>query len=548
MRRNLPPLVSIVLSIICAVVFVGMPQIATFAAFPFFILVWGAMQRRGSVFEASLPIRGRDILAVRLIWILVLLWLPIAAWTYAAINGRAHEYPLSRVVDVGFLFTLAALLPYAIQPKRVDEPPFWITAALWIGLAGASAIIVYLLPADVALEALVIATVVVARVIWMRVPDALELAPREADVPRRATLTMRAPTSHALSRGQPWKPVLLSLFHGPRTSGGARSFLAFFMYAGMFMYGAGGRFQLNLLIYLTLPIVMAREATAWLAAFPISNRVRLWCVLVPGVVLSMGSYAAGRVTLPRLFHFPQSMRTGAPQSADDLYNLTRVPLEFWHRAPLGGDARIVAPWGETAIEDTFSILGQRLVNPYTTHPGSSAQYVEWQFRRATTAVYGHPMSIENYKRLEHDGTLPPDVLSSARMEILNVGSFTAIALLLVLLIEMACWHRIATNRARSFAVRSIAGFPVLLMVVNFIYGRYPASDVVTPIVERALLRASSALPSSLAVTALVAVLPVVAVYALLEWQIARSEWVGAKPSTTRLGRFLSRPVRGFQTS
>jgi hypothetical protein len=69
----------------------------------------------------------------------------------------------------------------------------------------------------------------------------------------------------------------------------------------------------------------------------------------------------------------------------------RVPPHLW--VPVWGDppARVVAPWGESVAPQTVDVvegLPLRLWKPYTTAPGSSAEFVAWQIARAAARLHG----------------------------------------------------------------------------------------------------------------------------------------------------------------
>ncbi len=545
MRRNPPELRAIFFSIVAAAAFYMLPQAARFAGIPFFVIAWAAMPQRGTTFDATLPIRGRDIFASQVLWALPLLWLPIIAWIFAPHAGNFRDVPVSYMLDALAVITLATLLPYAVRPAEINDLPFLIIGALWAGLAAVSAAIVYLLPPDVALEALVVAIVVAARVIWMRVPDTLEIAPRKAAAVKPARLVIYESQPGKAHNARAWKPLLWSLIRNGENPRGEPSLYALLILAVFFMYGVAGvdRFQPYVFIFLTSTLSTARNGTKWLAAYPLSNRVRLWCVLVPGVIVALLCLQLGMFTSRLFFHQHRSMARYAPEVPYDRDNVTRVPLEYWLRSTGGVVPTITSPWGDVSVADTFSVPGLTLYNPYSTRTGNSARFIEWQFGRATTAVYGHPMSIASYKRNEENGTLPPRVLDSPSMRILNLAVIIALALLVAAANELTFSRRLAGKGTRKFVLQMSVLSPFLaLLAVELKYGRYPASEVVVPLVEHALWRLTQLLPSNLVLLTLIAAMPALALYALLEWQFGESEYVGVHTSSWRAGRTLTRPL------
>jgi hypothetical protein len=549
MRRNPPELRAIVFSILSAAAFYMLPQAARFAGIPFFVIAWAAMPQRGTTFDATLPIRGRDILASQVLWALPLLWLPLIAWIFAPNAGNVRDVPVSYMLDALAVTTLATLLPYAVRPAEISDLPFLIIGALWVGLAAVSAAIVYLLPPDVALDAFVVAIVVAARVIWMRVPDTLEIAPRKAAVVKPAHLVIYESQQGKARKAHAWKPLLWSLIRNGENARGEQSLYALLILFVFFMYGmaAVDRFQPYVILYLMMSLSMARNGTKWLAAYPLSNRMRLWCVLVPGIIVGLLCLQLGMFTSRLFFHEHRSMGRYAPEVPYDRDNVTRVPLEYWPHSRGGVVPTITSSWGDIAVADTFSVAGLTLYNPYSTRTGNSARFIEWQFGRATTAVYGHPMSIASYKRAEENGTLPPRVLDSPSMRILNLAIIIALALGVAASSELTFSRRLAGRGIRSFVLQLSVMSPFLaLLGVELEYGRYPASEVVVPIVEHALWRLTQILPTNLVLLTLIAAMPALAIYALLEWQFGESENVAAHASVWKAGRTPTRPLAYFR--
>lgn len=549
MRRNPPQLRAIVLSTVAAAAFYLVPQAAPFAGIPLFVIAWGAMPQRGTTFDATLPIRGRDIFASQVLWALPLLWLPLIAWIFAPVAGNARDIPVRYMVDALAVTTLATLLPYAVRPAQINDLPFLIVGALWTGVAAVSAAVVYLLPPDVALDALLVAIIVAARFIWMTVPDTLEIAPRKAARVKPARLVIHDSQPGKARKAHALKPLLWSMVRNAENARGELSFAALLIFAVFFVLGvaAGDRFQPYVIIYLTIPLTMARSGTKWLAAYPLSNRIRLWCVLVPGVVVGLLCLQLGMFASPLLFHEPRSMARNAPEVPNDRDNITRVPLEYWSH--VAGDVipTITSPWGDAIVADTFSVAGLTLYNPYSTRTGNSARFIEWQFARATTAVYGHPISIASYRHDVENGTLPARVLDSSSMRILNIGIIIALALLVAAANELAFSRHLAGKGSRTFVLQLVALLPFLAPIgMELKYGRYPASEVVAPLVEHGLWRLMQQLPTNLVLLTLIAAIPALVLYALLEWQFGESENVKAHTTGWTPARTLTRPLAYFR--
>jgi hypothetical protein len=550
MRRNLPNPISALLSIIVSILFATMPnsrespRFTAVASVAFFLLIWSAMPRRGTVLEAALPVRGRDAIAARAIWTFLLLVLPLAIRLIEALAHGRSDPPISLLLDLIAVLAIAVVLPYAIRPGEQSDPPFGLTFVFWLALAAVSAVVIRSLPADVALEALLVTAVVTVRVTWKRIPDVMEIAPREARAVRQRSATNRASSVEQRFLPRAWRPVLRSLFFGTE-----QSFVSLLLYPALFILGTGGRIQPVLLLYIVLPLEVSRYNTRWLTAFPISNRARLWCVVMPGILLGLTSLALGRIAGPLLFDERPSLSEGAPRDSRDPDGGTRVPLELWRQASIGSDPVVIAPWGEMARADTLTIARAMLYNPYSTGDSSSARFREWQFERATTALYGRPLSREQYDHYAAGRMLPPTVLASMRMRVLNACAFVALLLLLAFVNELLRSLRRGRGGARFYVIQVIAAaLFVALIALDSHYSSRGLHTVVQQIVEMFLWRISSVLPESLVATSLLAALPVVAIYALLERQFGRAEVLNRRVRSTRWSRFLARPIQNLGSS
>lgn len=551
MRRNLPRASAVVFSLAAAAAFYLIPDFADVANVPFFVIAWAALPQRGSIFDATLPIRGREIVFAQILWALPLLWFPLVAYGLGPDSLGTHRAPLEYLFEAAAAIALGTMLPYAVRPAQVNDLPFWILGVVWAGVAAGSAATAYLLPPAVAVCILFAASLIAARLVWVTVPDAMETAPRRATAVKPLKPTLRSSASGTGATWNAWKPLFWTMFTSGDSARSGQAFRVVFIYVALFMLGtiSVGRFHADTIIYVMLPIVVARSGTRWLSAFPLSNRFRLWCVLLPGVVLSLAFLGLGRATSSLFLHSSESMSRNAPYLDGDRDNITRVPLEYWQRAVGGVPPRIESPWGDVAIADTFSVASAMLFNPYTTHEGESARFIEWQLARATTAVYGLPIGVSDYKRREREGTLPARKRDTATMQILNVAGIIAVSLLLVLATEVAIWHRLVGRGAITFVVRAILIVPFFAyFAINLKFGRYPASEVIDPLFEHALWRLTQTLPAKPFAIATIAVIPVIAIYALLEWQFGASENLMPQKSTSRLGRALARPLPHFHTS
>ena len=206
-RRNLPEPLALFFAAFAAYSLYEAPMIAPVAGIPFFLMLWSAQPKRGSTFEGTLPIRGRDICAARVLSHLALMTLPLAAWMYASFISPTPALPMSRVVSAPLLVLLALVLPYAIEPNELYEVAFLKVAAVWIAMAAVCGAALWLLPADVAFEALLISVVVAGYSIWMRIPDGLEAWPRKLMRAKPSTTARPASEPRHTFLRPTWLPI-----------------------------------------------------------------------------------------------------------------------------------------------------------------------------------------------------------------------------------------------------------------------------------------------------------------------------------------------------
>jgi hypothetical protein len=214
---------------------------------------------------------------------------------------------------------------------------------------------------------------------------------------------------------------------------------------------------------------------------------------------------------------------GGPRSqARTDFNLD-VDFEFWHRAPNGQALVISSPWGETAHANTFRILGMTFYNAFSVESRNSERFLEWQFERATDAVYGRVIRLPDYEAAARAGLTP--VTARPRVQILGLATDLLAVLILVYVTEWTRWHR---WRPRSGLSREALPFVFLLVVmaVGGVIQWFYFFRVGTAAVHAVLLHLSGVLPDNLLVMTAAAIVPVMGMYWLVEKQFRKAELVG----------------------
>ncbi len=467
-----------------------------------------AVPPSASMFEAALPIPGLAIMRARLFCALTLA-IPLVLTLLIATPLRLRA-PLDPqvVLALAAVVIVAAMMLYLV-PARVGPIPrndqLRVAAVVVTG-----ATLVYFTPAVWALGAMAVSALVLYNVRVARIPDVIVNQTSRSD-----TKLSRSEKSQRDVRGSwPWNAVRRTIF--PTTV--ALSPLIG-VSAGIGSGGIGILYFIGLLIWMP---IFVRPRVAWMAPLPISPRTRLLLMLSPTFVLSFSS-AAIFANIPGARS--GSLTTDAPGQYEDDINVTRVAINHWHRYELGNTPNISAPWGESVLADTLSVYGVRIYNPFTISDGNSERFRDWQFARATTAVFGYPIAREEYRRLSAEDALPPTAARQLRLIYARLAFIAAFALAVLYLSELSRWHRL--RRGYSSLVVACGPVPFLLFVplvgAALVFQVRTDGDLIAPLIDAGMLRIAPWLPSSTFLTVLVCVVPVVVLYFLLEWQFERSE-------------------------
>lgn len=486
-------------------------QTALLMGLPLLVGAWPRLATtRATLFEAGLPIRARDLFLSRTVFLLVCIQLPILSLIGVTLVRGESVVPVSIMMDVSLIVTLAVLLPNAFRPGAIRLPG-WQLALLLVGLGIVSAAAIHSLPPASTVLLLVLAILGAFAITWRAIPEAYQVAPRTMSAAPAITSVpdAEAPTAHAgwqrLVLRSVATPAMLVTFSLMALFSALHSF--WLVYLAIFTPGESERL---------------RGRTAWMRPLPLSRRTRLLLVLIPTSATLLGGVAAGHF-IPLPFVGEEWMSRGAPHLPTPHYydNKTNVPLEFWRRVPTTGAELIASPWGETARPDTLSLPGMTVFNPFTSHEENTQRFIEWQFERATTAVYGRPLTLAAY---DADGARhPARVTSSARMVLLNGGAILIVFLLLMWVSECSHSYRNAMRGRRGLVAVLPTMLPMLLVTGDMIAGAKRGTGLIVPATEALLLELSRMLPANPVVILALIAPPAIALFLLLEWQSGRSE-------------------------
>lgn len=524
-RRDLSPRVAtpaMLLAVLATLAFVKAPSLVLLAGLPYCFCVWAWMPKRGTAFDAALPIRGRELFAAHYLSSLTLMVIPLVIGAAIGVVNQQLDLSIGVMLEYIAIAALATLLPYGLRPGQLSEPPLPLTVVCWAALGVVSAIIMKVLDPFMGLLLLATATIVIARELWTSLPDSLQLTGQRVVVNRPKPIVLdRLGESTSTVIPERWKAIVRSQFPA----------VSLFYYAFLVFSAALGSWVLVLFVVVAGIAGRVRYRLRWLEAFPLSHRKLLWLLLAPSLLVAMFCMEAGSLITTRFTGTRSQMSYHAPESStyrNDNQNQTRVRLEYWQLLRGNPVPLIVSPWGERTVADTISIAGVTLFDPYTTAAGSSSRFVDWQFARATTAVYGHPISLAESR----DGIKATPLMSHLpRMQLLNAGAVLTMALWMFWIIELghwSLWGKLHLPRYAGAVIAALICVPAIILIVSY---APRTTEIFLPFAKKFLWSVSSALPVNLAVVAIVAALPALPMYALLEWQFARSEMTGRVPKT-----------------
>jgi hypothetical protein len=462
--------------------------------------------RRATLFEAALPIGGRQLFLARLLSRLAMVWLPVLSAILVILTGRDTRWSqMLGMLECGTLYTLAYLLPLSVRVRECAAPA-GLLAALWTGLATAGAVAWHFLPPGMFLSVFGLAGALILLRAWLAIPACFQVAPA------KAVGSIASPRSTQGAPPLAWWPIVRSAGFG----------MPLFVFPVGVLLGWSGELSVPFAAMLAIVAnIDVRQRTRWLYALPLSFRALGLIMLVPSLALLLGGVAIG-MCFDKTRQADYSL-VGGPRSQSRTDVNIDVDFEFWHRAPAGTAPVISSPWGETVHATTFRVLGITFYNAYSVGPRNSERFVEWQFERATEAVYGRVIPLVQYGAAIQAGLVP--VTARPRMRILILSADLLAVLMLVYLTEWTRWHRL---RRPSDPLRGALPFVSVIVVVAIdgIAQWFYSFPIGTALVHAALLKLSDLLPNNLLVVTAAAMVPVMGMYWLVEKQFRKAELVG----------------------
>jgi hypothetical protein len=267
----------------------------------------------------------------------------------------------------------------------------------------------------------------------------------------------------------------------------------------------------------------------WLAHLPISPRTLFWLVWAP-------STAAILLALTLNFALGGLVRSGEPQitlrhgpswgrQAGTDGNIigesgtpnVRVPAGFWRWARSGSVPVIEAPWGERAQPEASERWGLAFYSPYSVGRENSQRFLDWQFLRATQAVYGQPIPVAQMDGLPR---MKP-ILQRPKAQIVSAAVVLAYFLIQMCALNLSGWKRI---RYRRPGLRFLLAMAPMLAAYSFIMGPFPNVGGDYFLIEWLALHLASALPDNLWMLAMMAMASMAGLYWLAERLLRENEY------------------------
>ncbi len=482
-------------------------------------------------FELTLPVHARVLMQARMLAAGALVVPPLLLWVLSVGVQRPRLWPLEWTPNVVIVAAMAIMLSYL----AFGTPRLWTRVSLTgeirlrlVLLAVVSAGVVYLLPTFVALGVLLIAAVALYFALVRSIPESLALTPAVE------TATMSRIAHHASARvvaeeisewrllrlliGRPWYGVLYVPWFTLAVAFGQSGNLIFF-------FGMGVLASLS----------ERRQRLRWLVALPLSHRVRLWVRIGPVVTVLGVGLVAGSVVRTVAYKQAYEISYGGQTTAtpNEWYDSpSRVSLEHWSRAAPHTQPVITAPWGESIPADTLTLFGVTRYNSYTSRKTSSVQFIDWQFQRASAVVYGRAFTQAEY------AALPERLRPVPRGRVVRAQVYFVSVLATGLLLLMWLTESVRSYRWKNREYAELAGVlfflagAMLFFFTVWVDFRQDV-DLTLLLTQSVMLHALRVIPDFWPLTLLLATLPVLSAYRLLEWQFARSEIPAAELAVAR---------------
>jgi hypothetical protein len=479
-------------------------------------ILFPPFRQRYTLLDVTLPITGRQLFLSRVVLMLALVWLPLLASVAASLAMSGHQgLPESLpMFEGGALVTVGLLLVQTFRAGEIN-PPVWLT--LPIGTAGfflLTRMAQRNLRESGGLTLAVLAGCAMASAAlflkgWAEVPKSFQLAPNNLEI--GDAVAIRSERAGDEKIASPWWPVFRALYLNPSK---ISPWLFSIAFLGFFAYRHLG--PLSVLLFWSAPLGYPAELR-WLLPLPISPRKLFWlssfhsvsAILVGLLVATVVSFESSNPADVKLEH--GRAEDGLFGQADNSGTMNvSVPSGYWRWASGGSAPMLDAPWGENYRPETQKWLGLLFYNPYSVDRAASQQYLEWQFLRATQAVYGRAVSPSEAETLARMKTIKRQTKAQVIML-----AFALMFYLAQICVVCLVWGKHLFPYA-GMGLRYFLSMAPMLLVFVLIIASPPVGSSGSFLFDSLVLHLVRILPGSLWVLALIAVAPMTGLYWLAE--------------------------------
>ena len=239
----------------------------------------GATVAPGStLFDAALPIRGREIVMARAVAALGVVLLPLVAWIAMLLASGGSTTVAQLLAEVALLFAFVATVPHAIaRGVRIHSAPASYVPRM--AIAAATTAMLALCSPLVVTATFATGIAIALLGVWLFVPDALQLSTSRT---RRSPMS-RTDAVTVMDAGWRW-PIIQASVH---------PILLILCLNLLWMAAFLGSGVVSVAILTMIVPDVGESRMRWMAALPLSHRARLIAAITPSVLFPALSIVIG---------------------------------------------------------------------------------------------------------------------------------------------------------------------------------------------------------------------------------------------------------------
>jgi hypothetical protein len=378
-------------------------------------------------FQATLPVTVRQVFLSRILSMTPMMMMPVVTGV-AILTALKDPIPANSPLELWtpLVCTLLGIQCFSIRQNIrqwliIVLLPAWIFICAVAGMGGLLNV-----GSGTAVAARVVCWAIIAAVVW-RTWQVLPLSFQDASMEVAAALPVRRAMAARKSGAPSWK----SWLHIALMTSSWTYIPAFFM---ALMIGTSNPF---LFIWLGLQWKPIGRPSRWLSALPVSPRILISAAALPTLLAICGGDALN--IHDKWFRADNVRGVSVRHSQEPECKTPNVlpTLEYWIPIRSGKAPLIDAPWGETFQPPVNRVMGFDIYDPYAVGCDNSRRFLEWQFNRATVAIYGRSIPLDK----KVDPGVKQTAISALRTQVVAIASLMAFSLLSLLIAMTFDWHR-----------------------------------------------------------------------------------------------------------